>query len=172
MSIYTLDFEKFIKNYLPPDKRGAVNVATLKAFLSPLDALHSDTFGTFGDEVKAKAKHTSQKIYFEKVLNEAFADEIAATGSGPIYINNKGKENNPVTFFNESEGLEPVYFFNGIEGEDDVYFFNESEISDNRIFEVYIDANTTPIAEENNPKLRAELDRLKPAGTSYTIIEY
>lgn len=166
MSIYDLNYSIFANEFLPPDKRAPVQKAWQTALLTPEQTLHDDIFKTYRPDVLARAKQNGQKIIMESVLNEVFG----VTGPSLIYIDNTGDDISPVIFFNKSEGYPPVYFYNQSEGQPPVYFNNKSESLTNTNFKVYVPAAT--YAAYGIDRIAAEVDRLRPYSTNYTIISY
>lgn len=166
MSIYSIDWDAFVSDYLPPNKREPQTLAWLKAVFSPLATLHQDTFVTFKNFVEDRAKHNGQRIVMESILNNIFA----VPGPNLIYIDNSGDDATGNLFFNESEGLPPVTLYNQSEGQAPFYFINEGEVTNNRGFVVYVPSATYASAGED--AIKSEIDRLKPYGTFYTIIQY
>lgn len=166
MSIYDLDYSVFSNEFLPPDKRATVQKAWQTALLAPEQTLHDDIFKTYRPDVLGRAKQNGQKIVMEDVLNSVFA----VPGPDFIFIDNTGDDISPVIFFNQSEGYPPVYFYNQSEGQPPVYFNNESESVLNSNFKVYVPAAT--YSAYGVDRIAAEVDRLRPYSTQYTIISY
>jgi hypothetical protein len=166
MSIYNLDYSIFANEFLPPDKRGTVQNAWQKAVVTPEQNLHNDVFLTYRPDVIARSKHNGQKVVMEAVLNETF--NIVSLPF--IYIDNTGDDVNPITFFNINEGYPAVTFYNDNESQPVVSFFNETEAEQNNNFKVYVPAAT--YTAQGVAKIAAEVDRLRPYSTNYTIISY
>lgn len=166
MSLYDLDYGIFANEYLPPDKRGDVHKSWQTALLAPEQSLHNDIFNVFRPDILGRAKQNGQKIIMESVLNDVFG----VTGPSLIYIDNTGDDVRPVVFFNESEGYPPVYFYNESEGQPPVYFYNKSESIANNDFKVFVPSAT--YAAFGLARIAAEVDRLRPYSTNYTIISY
>ena len=165
MSIYDLDFSIFANEFLPPDKRGTVQNAWQTALLTPGQQLHDEIFSTYRPDVIARSKHNGQKVIMEAVLNETFN----ITALPFIYIDNTGDDIRPQTFFNQSEGYPPVILYNESEGTP-FYFNNKSESQQNNDFKVYVPAAV--YAANGEARIAAEVDRLRPYSTNYTIISY
>jgi len=166
MSIYVVNWDDFVTDYLPPDKREPVNKAFLGANLEPLNTLHVDTFDVFKPDIVDRAKHNGQRILMESVLNAAFSVVSAPF----IYIDNSGDNVIPDIFFNESEGLPPYIFYNESEGQTPAYFNNQAEVTNNRNFVVYVPAAV--YAAVGEPAIKQQVDRLRPYSTFYTIVQY
>ena len=166
MSIYTLDYNVYINEFLPPDKRGTVQKAWLGALAAPIITLHSDIFTTYYPDVIGRAKQNGQKIIMEDALNSTFG----VAGPSFIYIDNTGDDVGPKIFFNEGEGYPGVTLYNESEGETPFYFVNEPETVKNNDFIVYVPAAV--LASVGAPKIAAEVDRLRPYSTTYQIISY
>jgi hypothetical protein len=165
MSIYDINYRDFVADYLPPDKREERQIAWLTSLLKPLDTLHIDTFGDYKEDIIYRAKQNGQRILMESILNDTFG-VIAAPF---IYIDNTGDDITSQIFFNQSEGLPPVWFFQESETTP-VYFNNESELTNNKQFKVYVPVAVYAAVGEN--AIKAEVDRLRPYSTIYTIIQY
>ena len=166
MSIYNVDYTILINELLPVDKRKPIHKAWLKAMHKTVIENHTDVFTTFYNEVISKTKHNGQKIIMEDVLNTVFS----VPGPSFIYIDNTGNNINPVTFFNESETYPAKIFFNESEAQPAFFFWNESETFTNTDFVVYVPAAI--YSSFGEPRIRAEVDRLKPYGTKYTVVSY
>jgi len=166
MSIYNLDFDLLIKEYLPPDKRKPVEISWLNALLAPLQTLHNDTFLVYRPYIIGQAKQNGQRIIMESILNDVFN----VTGPQFIYIDNSGNNILPDIFFNESEGLTPFVFYNESEGQPPAIFNNESEVTNNRRFVVFVPLAIYNLYGPSN--ISAEVDRLRPYSTFYTIQSY
>lgn len=166
MSLYSLDYNIFINEFLPPDKRAPIMKAFLGANLTPVNTLHEAVFTTYRPEVLAKTKHNGQKIILEAVLNEVFN----TTAPALIYIDNTGDDKPPLTFFNQFEGYPQITFYNQSEGQPGATFYNQSEAEANNDFIVYVPAAI--YSAVGVAKIRAEVDRLRPYSTNYTVISY
>jgi len=166
MSLYSLDYNIFINEFLPPDKRAPIMKAFLGANLTPVKTLHEEVFTTYRPQVLAKSKQNGQKIILEAVLNEVFN----TTSPALIYIDNTGDDKPPITFFNQSEGYPSVVFYNQSEGQAAATFYNQSEAQANNDFKVYVPAAI--YSANGEAKIRAEVDRLRPYSTNYIIISY
>jgi hypothetical protein len=166
MSIYSVDFEAFVRDYTPPNKREAQTLAWLNAVFVPLGQLHADTFDVYKPYIEDRAKQNGQRIVLESILNESFS--IVAPPY--IYIDNSGDDASSTLFFNEGEGLPGVTFFNVSEAQPPEYFINSSETNNNRDFVVYVP--TAVYSAVGEDAIKDEIDRLKPYGTFYTIIQY
>lgn len=165
MSIYTLNYGVFANEFLPPDKRAEVQKSWLMALLAPEQTLHDEVFLTYRPDVVARSKQNGQKIIMESILNETFGVVTAPF----IYIDNTGDDKTPKTFFNKAEGYPPVIFTNSTEGAP-VFFVNSSELTQNNKFKVFV-----PLAVYNTvgePKIAAEVDRLRPYSTTYEITTF
>ena len=166
MSVFNVNMDLIIKEYLPPDKREDVQISWLNALLTPLQTLHDDTYLVYKPYITDRAKQNGQKIILESVLNNIFG----VVGPQFIYIDNSGDNVTPDIFFNESEGLPPFTLHNESEAEPHVYFNNESELTNNRNFVVFVPlAVYTAVGE---PAIKEEVDRLRPYSTFYTIQTY
>lgn len=166
MSVYTVNFNDFVTDYLPPDKREPVNKAFLSACLEPLATLHNDTYNVFKPDIIDRTKHNGQRILMESILNDVFS----VTAAPFIYIDNSGDNITPDIFFNEAEGLPAFIFFNEAEGQAPAYFNNEAEVTNNRNFVVYVPAAV--YASVGEPAIKQQVDRLRPYSTFYTIVQY
>ncbi len=164
-SIYTIEWEDFIKDYLPPDKREVINIAYLKALLAPLTTVHNNTYNTFKPYIEDLAKQNGQRILLESILNTTFA----VVGPPFIYIDNSGDDVLPVIFLNEDEGLTANFLFNESEATP-FYFNNAAEISNNKNFVVFVP--TAVYTSVGEPAIINEVERLRPASTFYTIVTY
>lgn len=166
MGIYSITYKDFVIDQLPVDKRNLVNIAYFTALLKPVETVHNDTFGPYRDDIIERSKQNGQRILFESILNAKFGVVSAPF----IYIDNNGDNVTPAILFNESEGLQPAILFNESEGQTPFFMVNESEMSTNRSFVVFV-----PIAvftAVGSVAIEAEVDRLKPYSTSYTIQTY
>jgi len=166
MSIYNINFKDFVTNYLPPDKREVKTVAYLTACLAPLNTLHVATFSVYKPDVINRSKQNGQRILLEEVLNTFFNVTVAPL----IYIDNSGDNITPDIFFNITEGLPPFTFYNLSEAQAPAYFNNTTEVSNNRNFVVYVPAAV--YAANGEPAIKQQVDRLRPASTFYTIVQY
>jgi len=164
-SFYTINWGDFVTDFLPPDKREDKNEAYITALLAPLQTLHNETYGVFRPTIEGIAKQNGQRILLEDILNTTFA----VVGPQFIYIDNSGDDVLPAIFFNENEGLAPNYLFNESEATP-FYFNNETEISNNKTFVVYVPAAVYALVGE--PAIINEVDRLRPASTTYPITTY
>lgn len=164
--MYNIDFGQFAKTIIPPVKRGVKHLAWLKAILTPLQTVFDSFFGTFRPDIVSRAKHNGQKIIMESVLNETFS----VTAPPYIYIDNTGNNNEPITFFNEREGFEGAFFFNESEAETPTYLVNNSETNTNTNFVVYVPSAV--LSSFGSSIIAAEVDRLRPYSTQYTITSY
>lgn len=166
MSIYNLNMQNVVTEYLPPDKREPVEISWLTALLAPLQTLHNDTYLVYRPYITGRAKQNGQRIILEDVLNTTFG----VVGPQFIYIDNSGNNILPKIFFNESEALPPTYLHNESELSTPFYLHNESEITNNRNFVVFV-----PLAVFNVVgaiAISEEVDRLRPYSTFYTIQTY
>ena len=166
MSIYNLDYDILIKENLPVDKRKDIEISWLNALFVTIKQLHIDIFITYRTDVIARAKHNGQKIIAESILNDTFGVVSAPF----IYIDNTGDDVTPITFYNKSEGLPAQYFWNESEGQPAKFIFNESEASRNNEFTVFVPAAV--LAANGAAIIRAEVDKIRPYSTSFTIIGY
>jgi len=166
MSVYTINWDNFVIDYLPPDKREPVTLAFLQANLEPLNTLHLATFNVFRPDIKDRAKQNGQRILMESILNDVFGVVAAPF----IYIDNSGDNVTPDIFFNIAEGLPAYILFNESEAQPPAYFNNKAEVTNNRNFVVYVP--TAVYAAEGEPAIRQEVDRLRPYSTFYTIVQY
>jgi len=166
MSVYNINFKDFVITYLPPDKREVTTVAFLTACLAPLNTLHVATFNVYKPDVINRAKQNGQRILMEEVLNSVFGVTVAPL----IYIDNSGDNITPDIFFNITEGLPPFTFFNLSESQAPAYFNNTAEVTNNRNFVVYVPAAV--YAAKGEPAIKQQVDRLRPASTFYTIVQY
>jgi len=164
-SFYTINWADFVTDFLPPDKREDINEAYITALLTPLQTIHNQTYGVFRPSIEAIAKQNGQRILLEDILNTTFA----VVGPQFIYIDNSGDDILPAIFFNENEGLIPNNFFNESEATP-FYFNNAAEISNNKNFVVYVPAAV--YASVGEPAIINEIERLRPASTTYTITTY
>ena len=166
MSIFDLNYNLLVREYLPPDKREDKAVSWLTALLEPLQTLHDDTYLVYKPDVTGRAKQNGQKIILESILNEVFS----VVGPQFIYIDNTGDNITADIFYNESEALPPFILHNESELEPPVYFNNEVELTNNKEFIVYVPlAIYTAVGE---PAIKYEVDRLRPYSTFYTIQIY
>jgi hypothetical protein len=166
MSIFNLNVDLVVREFLPPDKREDVEISWLNALLAPLQTLHDDTFLVYKPDVKARAKHNGQKVVLESILNDTFG----VVGPQFILIDNTGDNVVADILYNESEGLPDFILHNESEAEPAVYFNNESELTNNREFVVKV-----PLAvytAEGEAAIKFEIDRLRPYSTFYTITTY
>ena len=166
MSIYTLDYDILIKENLPVDKREPIEISWLNALFVTIKEMHTFIFVTFRNDVTARAKHNGQKIIAENILNNTFG----VTAPPFIYIDNTGDNVTPTTFFNQSEGLPAQYFWNESEGQPAKFMFNESEASQNNEFTVFVPAAV--LAANGAVIISAEVNKIRPYSTSFTIIGY
>lgn len=166
MSLYDLNFEIFVNEYLPPNKRAPIQKSWLNALMAPQQALHNDIFGTFYPDIIARSKQNGQKIIMEDVLNSVFN----VSGPSFIYIDNTGDDKRPEVIFNEFEGYPPSILFNESEGQPAFFFINQSETVQSNDFKVYVPAATYSAFGE--ARIAAEIDRLRPYSTTYVIISY
>lgn len=165
-SIYDINFNIFVNENLPPNKREEKQKAWLGALVTPLQTLHDDIFNVYRPDVIARAKHNGQKIIMESVLNSTFG----VVAPPYIYIDNTGDDKRPETFYNEFEGYPPQTFFNESELEPPFYFVNQSETIQNNDFKVYVPSAV--LASFGSPLIASEVDRLRPYSTNYLIISY
>ena len=87
-----------------------------------------------------------------------------------IYIDNSGDNITPDILFNTSEGLPPFTFHNLSEAQAPAYFNNTAEVTNNRNFVVYVP--TAVFAANGAAAIKQQVDRLRPASTFYTIVQY
>jgi len=121
MSIFNLNFNNVVVEYLPPDKRKDVEISWLTALLAPLQTLHDDTFLVYRPDVTGRAKQNGQRIVLESILNNAFGVLTPPL----IYIDNSGNNILPEIFFNESEALPPTFLSNESEAQPPFFLHNE-----------------------------------------------
>ena len=166
MSVFTLNTDLIVREYLPPDKREDKEISWLNALLAPLQTLHDDTYLVYRPDVTGRAKRTGQRIVLESVLNDVFN----VVGPQFIYIDNSGNNVTSDIFFNQSEGLPASFFFNQSEGQPAFFLKNESELTNNKEFKVYVP--TAIYLANGEDTIRSEVDILRPYSTIYTIIQY
>ena len=165
MSVYDINYKSFVGDFLPPDKRAAVNVAYITDLLKPLETLHVSTFGPFRDGTISDAKENGQRILIESVLNTAFSVITAPY----IYIDNSGDDVAPLVLFQIEENLLGTFFYQETELLP-VYLSQEQEVNNNREFKVFVP--TAVYAANGENKIRVQVDRLRPYSTIYSIIQY
>lgn len=165
MSFYDVNFRDFIADYLPPDKREERNIAYLTALLKPLETLHVSTFQGFRDATIEDAKENGQKLILEDVLNKYFGIISAPF----IYIDNSGDDVAPLLLYQIEEAQVPTFFYQETESTP-VYLAQEDEVNNNKEFKVFVPTAVYLANGEDN--IRAQVDRLRPYSTYYTIIQY
>lgn len=163
MAFYDVNFNILINRVSPPNKRGAVHLAWLRCLVAPLNTLNVAFFTTYFNDVKARAKRTGQKIILEDTLNTVF-------NSSGIRIDNTGDNLGIDYFYREDEGYEAIYFYDEAEGEEPNYFYSPEEYIGAREFVVLVP--TAVLSNFSEAQIKAEVNKYRPAGTTYKILTY
>jgi hypothetical protein len=75
----------------------------------------------------------------------------------------------PLLLYQIEEGQVPTFFFQEAESTP-VYLAQEEEVNSNKAFKVFVPVAVYAANGEDN--IRAQVDRLRPYSTYYTIIQY
>ena len=162
----TIDFFLMASRLAPVNKRMVIHLAWLQCFVTPLNTLNDAVFGVYFPDVKARAKRTGQKILMEYSLNIVFNPG----NPRKITIDNSGDNIGVNFFYNSNEGYPAQTFYNEAEGETPFYFNNELEYEGGTDFVVYVP--TEVLSNYSEAQVKNEVDKYRPAGTSFTIITY
>tara|TARA_R100001369_G_C3292743_1_gene164213 strand:- start:638 stop:1156 length:519 start_codon:yes stop_codon:yes gene_type:complete len=167
-AIYTVDFNKFVKQLLITFLRKAKTLALVRAVIKPLITGYT-VFETFKTRQIYITGHNAQITLFQQALNDGFD----AT-QRRIYIANAVIED--TEHYYDPEYGEPLFFYDDGDG-DPQYFLDRSTFNQTGgNFSVNV-----PVAmEEADPTdkllfetaLKAEIERYKIFGTTYTIKYY
>ena len=141
-NFYNINFSELKTLMLPTFWRRPTLTALLEAFLTPLINLYI-RFLEFKADTDYKQSITSQVVYMEKMLNDAY-DPIARR----IFIQN-AQRIQPVWFYEPEDEL-PVFFYE--EGERPVYFYEPED------FAIYSPDFTVHIPEAIRPPTQGEED--------------
>ena len=163
---YLIDFFLFVARVAPVNKREIIHLAWLNVFVTPMKTLNSAFFGVYFPDVTSRSKRTGQKIILEQTLNLVFNP----LGVSLITIDNSGDNLGTNFFYNSTEGYPPQTFYNYPEGETPVYFYNNSEYFDLTNFVVFVPVAV--LSNYTNAQISAEVDKYRPAGTKFSIINY
>lgn len=162
MSFYDINWDLLVKRMLPTSKRSTWHLEWLDSVLNGVIVLYND-FQTFKSSTLTELSYNSQKLLFEKALN----DNFDATEKR-IYIDNS------------ADDLEDSFCYAISEGEEDAYCYKLTEEPFSgrytyRIFEyvnpldftVFVPLALTSLTEN----IKALVNFYKLAGKRY-IIEY
>lgn len=116
--VYEIDWNTIALNLLPRAIRKPKFYAWFKALFKPSENLHT-SFRAFRRQSNYKIDHTPQVFSIEKVLNDAFDQQLRR-----IYIQD-GVYLEALYFYNPEENS-PVHFYN--ESDKAVRFYSESEL--------------------------------------------
>ena len=109
MSFYSVDFDLLIKRLLPTQKRDTWHLEWLASIIKGVKNIYDD-FTTFKTETLRQLSLNSQKLLFEKAIN----DDVDSTLKR-IYIDNS------------ADDLEDSYFYQLSEGQDDAFCYKLTE---------------------------------------------
>ena len=163
---YLIDFFLMASRLAPVNKRLSIHLAWLNCYVTPMKTLNDAFFGVFFIAVKNRAKRTGQKIILEQTLNDVFNPE----GVSRITIDNAGDNLETSFFYNSNEGYPGQTLYNETEGEEPFYFYNEEEYFELTGFTVYVPLFV--LSQYTVNQIRAEVDKYRPAGTTFKIKTY
>ena len=163
---FLIDFYLYAARVATVNKRLAIHLAWLQVFVTPLNTLNNAIFGVYYPDVKSRAKRTGQKILLEYTLNAVFNQ----FGLNQISIDNSGDDLSTVYFYNYSEGYPNHFFYNESEAEEPFYFYNSTEFYGTGDFVVMVP--TAVFSNYSQGQITSEVDKYRPAGTSFSLKQY
>jgi hypothetical protein len=167
-SIFNIEYKTLVEMLTPTFFRQKRYIKWLRVLIKPLSTQKS-VFLKFRTESLYKLSHNSQVIYLEKVLNDAFDNDLRR-----IYINN-AIIIEPIWFY-EIEDNKPVLFYE-IADNKPVYFREGAELTGDSIdFTVFVPSelqpSTTTAFENFINQMRALVDYYKLYSKNYQIQFY
>lgn len=162
---YSIDFKKIFVQFVAPSKRFERNLSWIKSLVSPLNTVHNEFFNVFLKEQRYIVKRNGQTLILENTLNNAFNPDFIP----PIYIDNTGDDIEGIIFYNSFETYPPVIFYNESENIP-VYWYNYAETFQNSDFKVFVPNGV--LLNYTVDRIKFEINKFKPAGKKYTIINY
>jgi hypothetical protein len=157
-----LNVLNFAKNLIPKKIRDEVTISWLGAKLNPLQNLNN-TFAFYAKKTRYDLSFTGQVIYLEHVLNDVF-DPVNRS----IYIEDPTPSNidNTYVFYGVENQILPYVYYDA-EGVASPYLLYELEFFGIPDFIVWIPSQV--MNSQNEPKIRAIINKYKQAGKFYKI---
>lgn len=160
--IFSFDKSKLIKRLTPPRWRTQFNLSWYETLLTGID-YSMDNFTTTRDSANRLLSYNGQTIYLELMLNDFFDSSLRR-------IKIEHEESEAVYLYLESES-QPLFslYMESETGGTVQYLYTEGEISSQILdFDFKVIAPISLSGSTN--QIRANIDKYRLAGTTYTII--
>lgn len=166
MGLFNTVWRTQVTKLLPPQLRSTSVIDWITSLVQPLQVVISANV-PYDEETRRRAMYNGQKIVLQDALNVIFSQP-----ANSIYIGTNQSIVALEYIYNEVEDPLVTFTFNEAEVPDAFFSFNEAEAAGGGSFDFIVYVPISIHTTELERRIRAEVNKYKLAGKTFTIETY